>query len=171
MFVSYFENFDVFLSHVLIFANGAFRLILGVLTFTKFVEFIPNSCYFLTFQPQDMFKLSFNLNISQYMLINIILINKRVYLFYYNRTIWLINSWSEPEKEHEANICYCTFEDCFVKSEHVFPNWYGTIEGQFIMPRVIILQYFLCILLIHIFLLSADLKRAERSRPAKLVDF
>ena len=39
------------------------------------------------------------------------------------------------------------------------------------MPRVIILQYFLCILLIHIFLLSADLKRAERSRPAKLVDF
>ena len=39
------------------------------------------------------------------------------------------------------------------------------------MPRATISQYFPFILLIRLFLHSADLKRVERSRSAELADF
>ena len=73
-FFIYFGNFDVF-SHMLNFAIWAFWLILGVLTLTKFVEFVKWSTvrgggYFLIFQPKDMLNLFLDLDESQPMYAN-----------------------------------------------------------------------------------------------------
>ena len=97
-----------------IFAIRAFSLILDVLTFTQFVEFLKRSTvrggrYFLIFQHKDMLNLCLNLNNSQ-----------PIYAYkhyHYDKRVWLHSSQMQTILVVNyiiSLLCRCRNADLFV---------------------------------------------------------